>query len=56
MMEPSSPAMQVLPTLGRYSVHIIIMMFLVPRWGSDDETWVAARNIEDGEEISFDYR
>eukprot|EP00092_Neocalanus_flemingeri_P036917 GFUD01040188.1.p1 GENE.GFUD01040188.1~~GFUD01040188.1.p1 ORF type:complete len:172 (+),score=47.04 GFUD01040188.1:102-617(+) len=25
------------------------------RWGSDDETWVAARNIKDGEEITFDH-
>ena len=26
------------------------------RWGADDETWVADRNIKDGEEITFDYR
>ena len=26
------------------------------RWGSDDETWVAVRNIKDGEEITFDFR
>ena len=26
------------------------------RWGADDETWVAERNIKDGEEITFDYR
>jgi len=25
-------------------------------WGTDDETWIAARNIESGEEITFDYR
>ena len=26
------------------------------RWGADDETWVADRDIKDGEEITFDYR
>jgi len=26
------------------------------RWGSDDETWVATRDIKDGEEITFDFR
>ena len=26
------------------------------RWVADDETWVAERNITDGEEITFDYR
>lgn len=25
-------------------------------WGPDDETWVAAKDIETGEEITFDYR
>jgi len=25
-------------------------------WGRDDETWVAARDIKTGEELTFDYR